>query len=126
MGCFFTFVIPAGGIFWKIPQLPRICGTINKERMHTFHVYIMGGLSKGLYIGVTSNLVQRVHQHRIGAAEGFTKKYNLTRLLYFEEHATADSAITREKQMKKWKRIYKERLITKMNPAWTDLWPEIV
>ena len=95
--------------------------------MRTFHLYILGNDSATtLYVGVTSDLIQRIYQHRSKQVGGFTRRYGLTKLLYFEKHATAESAITREKQMKKWKRIYKERLIDKMNPERRDLWEDII
>jgi putative endonuclease len=78
-----------------------------------------------LYIGVTSNLVQRVWHHKEGAVEGFTRKYGVKLLVYFEPHETADSAITREKQLKKWERAWKIRLIEQTNPEWRDLYSVI-
>ncbi|KQT43490.1 MULTISPECIES: GIY-YIG nuclease family protein [unclassified Methylophilus] len=89
-------------------------------------VYIMTNQRNGtLYIGVTSNLIQRIWQHKHGASEGFTKKYGLHILVWYELHATMESAITREKQLKFWKRIAKLRIIEQMNPDWLDLYPEI-
>ena len=85
--------------------------------MTQYYVYIMGGQSGVLYVGCTHDLVQRVHQHKNKVVESFTKKYHVHSLLYFEVSEDRDAALQREKQMKKWKRIYKERLITKMNPA---------
>jgi putative endonuclease len=78
-----------------------------------------------LYIGVTSNLVQRVWQHKNDLVEGFTKKYRVHRLVYFEEHSDAASAIQRERQIKKWYRAWKIQLIEKFNPYWTDSYEEI-
>ena len=90
-------------------------------------VYIMASKRNGtLYIGVTSNLVQRISQHKEDAFEGFTKKYGVHRLVYFEMHDTMESAITREKQLKKWNRAWKLQLIEKDNPEWRDLWEDIV
>ena len=74
-----------------------------------------------LYIGVTSNLVQRVWQHKNSVVAGFTDKYAVHRLVWFELHATMEAAITREKQMKKWSRAWKIELIEKVNPEWNDL-----
>lgn len=89
-------------------------------------VYIMASKKNGtLYIGVTSNLIQRVWQHRNKKPGGFTAKYNVTKLVYYEMHVDMTSAITREKQMKKWKRQYKINLIEEQNKAWQDLWPLI-
>jgi putative endonuclease len=78
-----------------------------------------------LYIGVTSNLIQRIWQHREGLAEGFTKKYRVKTLVWYEQHATMESAIAREKALKKWNRAWKLKLIEQTNPQWRDLWPEI-
>ncbi|EIL99370.1 GIY-YIG nuclease family protein [Rhodanobacter thiooxydans] len=90
-------------------------------------VYILASQRNGtLYIGVTSNLVQRVWQHREGVVEGFTEKHNVKMLVWYEQHATMESAITREKSLKKWNRVWKLRLIEAANPEWRDLWAEIV
>ena len=78
-----------------------------------------------LYIGVTSNLVQRVWHHKQDVVEGFTRKYGVKMLVYFEPHETAESAITREKQLKKWERAWKTRLIEQSNPEWRDLYSTI-
>jgi len=78
-----------------------------------------------LYIGVTSNLVQRIWQHKNNQVEGFTKKYGVHTLVYYELHEMMESAIIREKQMKKWKRDWKIRLIEKHNSPWRDLWLDI-
>ncbi len=89
-------------------------------------VYILASKNKGtLYIGVTSNLITRVWEHKNSVIEGFTKKYHVNSLVWFELHQTMDTAITREKQLKKWRRDWKIRLIEKDNPAWTDLYPSI-
>jgi putative endonuclease len=75
-----------------------------------------------LYIGVTSDLVRRVWQHREGLAPGFTKTYGVKRLVWFETHGDIIAAITREKQLKKWKRAWKIELIQSVNPEWRDLY----
>jgi len=88
--------------------------------------YILASKRNGtLYIGVTSNLVQRVWQHKNNQVEGFTKKYNVHSLVYYELHDTMEHAITREKQLKKWNRDWKIRLIEEQNSTWQDLWEEI-
>ncbi len=75
-----------------------------------FYVYLMAsGLNGTLYVGVTSNLIQRVWQHKQGVVEGFTKKYGVKTLVWYEQHENAESAISREKQMKDWKRAWKLR-----------------
>jgi putative endonuclease len=86
-------------------------------------VYIMTNKPNGvLYVGVTSNLIQRVWQHREGVAEGFTKRYGLKRLVYFEQHDDVRSAIQREKNIKHWSRASKVRQIHSINPDWDDLY----
>ena len=78
-----------------------------------------------LYIGVTSNLVRRIWQHREHLVEGFTHKHGVTRLVWYQLADTMDAAILREKQLKKWRRRWKLELIEKLNPYWNDLWPAI-
>jgi putative endonuclease len=85
-------------------------------------VYILASQRNGtLYIGVTSNLLQRLHQHRAGLIEGFTKDYGVHRLVWFENGGSMEDAIRREKQIKKWNRQWKLELIEKSNPSWRDL-----
>ncbi len=86
-------------------------------------VYILASKRNGtLYIGVTSNLPQRIYEHRNDLVEGFTKKYQVHRLVFYEQHEEMNSAITREKQLKKWNRNWKLRLIEELNPEWKDLY----
>jgi len=90
-------------------------------------VYIVASKPNGtLYTGVTSDLVKRVYEHKDGLADGFTKKYDVHRLVYFEMHEDMNAAIAREKQIKKWDRAWKLELIEKGNPAWKDLYDDIV
>lgn len=90
-------------------------------------VYIMTNRERGtLYVGVTGWLKHRIHEHREGFVEGFTAKYGLKRLVWFEEHADFPAAIAREKQLKKWNRAWKLELIETVNPAWRDLWSELL
>jgi len=85
-------------------------------------VYILASKRNGtLYTGVTSNLVQRMEQHRTEAVEGFTKRYAVHRLVWCEEHSTMINAIAREKAIKKWNRAWKICLIEETNPNWRDL-----
>lgn len=89
-------------------------------------VYIMASGHNGtLYVGVTSNLIQRVWQHKL-EKKGFTGKYKVFDLVYYEQHVSMESAIVREKQIKEWKRQWKMRLIDQMNPKWKDLWEDIL
>jgi putative endonuclease len=91
-----------------------------------FYVYILASRIGGtLYIGVTSRLVQRTYEHREGVAEGFSKRYGVKRLVYYEAHTTAEAAILREKQMKEWRRAWRIELIERENPNWVDLYPII-
>ncbi|MBX9725989.1 MAG: GIY-YIG nuclease family protein [Rickettsiales bacterium] len=88
-----------------------------------FFVYIMANKAFGtLYIGVTNDLVRRAWEHKNHLIEGFTKKYGLDMLVYYEVHQSIEAAITREKQMKEWKRNWKLRQIMDMNPDWQDLY----
>ncbi|MBP6676409.1 MAG: GIY-YIG nuclease family protein [Vitreoscilla sp.] len=90
-------------------------------------IYILASQRNGtLYIGVTSNLIQRLWQHRNDMVEGFTQRYGVHRLVHYELHASMDAAITRERQLKKWNRDWKIRLIEERNPEWVDLWGEVV
>ncbi|MAQ99568.1 MAG: hypothetical protein CMI00_03420 [Oceanospirillaceae bacterium] len=92
-----------------------------------FCVYIMASKPCGtLYVGVTSNLIQRVWQHKENLAEGFTRKYAVHDLVYFEMHESAESAIHREKRLKEWQRQWKIELIEKGNPEWKDLYPSLL
>ena len=89
--------------------------------MKQYYIYIMTNNSKTLYIGVTDNLERRVYEHKNKLIEGFTKKYNITKLAYYEMTNDVQSAIEREKQIKGWLRRKKIDLIEAMNPKWTDL-----
>ncbi|MFC5303025.1 GIY-YIG nuclease family protein [Azospira restricta] len=90
-------------------------------------VYILASCRNGtLYTGVTSNLVQRIWQHRNDQVEGFTKKYGVHTLVWYEMHETMESAIGREKAIKGWQRAWKMELIESANPQWRDLYGEIV
>ena len=87
-----------------------------------YYVYMLSNWDDSvLYIGVTSNLPKRLYEHRIGLMEGFTKKYNVHKLVYFEQTTDVYSAISREKQLKKWRREKKNALIETKNPEWKDL-----
>ncbi|WP_371377643.1 GIY-YIG nuclease family protein [Thalassotalea aquiviva] len=79
-----------------------------------------------LYIGVTSNLIQRVYQHKQKIIKGFSAKYNLTKLVYFEIYSDMENAIVREKRLKQWHRPWKERLIGEVNPDWRDLYFDLI
>jgi len=90
-------------------------------------VYIVASQRHGtLYIGVTSNIVQRVFQHREGLVDGFTKQYGVKMLVWYELHATMDSAIGKEQAMKEWKRAWKIARIESMTPTWQDLYESLL
>jgi putative endonuclease len=92
-----------------------------------FWVYILASKRNGtLYIGVTSDLAKRVWEHKNGVVRGFTDRYGVNKLVYCEPFGDAESAIGREKQMKKWRRTWKIQLIEDSNPEWKDLYDEIV
>ena len=95
--------------------------------MKTYWVYILASKRNGtLYIGVTSDLIKRVWEHKNDLAEGFTKKYQVHHLVYFEQTSDIMSALEREKQLKKWHRQYKINLIEKGNPLWKDLYKDLI
>ena len=95
--------------------------------IHQPCVYILANKRNGtLYIGVTSNLPGRVWQHKAKVVEGFTHKYGITKLVWYEIHETMTSAIQREKAIKFWKRLWKLKTIEAMNPDWRDLYEDIV
>lgn len=92
-----------------------------------YYAYLITNKPYGtLYVGVTSNLVQRIFQHRNDFVEGFSKQHDLHRLVWFEVHGDVMAAIAREKQIKKWRRDWKINLIQKTNPQWNDLYDSIV
>jgi putative endonuclease len=86
-----------------------------------FFVYILASRSGVLYIGVTRDLLRRMHQHRVGQVPGFTRRYHVNRLVFYEQTPSARSAFERERQIKGWKRQKKIRLIETVNPEWVDL-----
>ena len=90
-------------------------------------VYILASQRNGtIYVGVTSDLVKRIWQHKSELVEGFTKKYQVHTLVWYEAHDTMESAIVREKQIKAWKRLWKLALIEQSNPSWQDLCGQIL
>jgi putative endonuclease len=94
--------------------------------LRTYYVYMLASRIGGtLYIGVTNNLARRVYQHKSKAVPGFTEKYGVARFVYYEVFDSIEAAITREKQLKKWNRAWKIRLIEEKNPNWDDLYPAI-
>ena len=93
-----------------------------------YYVYIMTNRSRTLYVGVTNDLERRVHEHKSGLVEAFTKRYKINRLVYFAETSNIEGAITREKEIKKWRRSKKIDLVEAANPVWKDLsegWYEV-
>ena len=93
----------------------------------TYSVYMLASKKNGtLYIGITSNLIKRIHEHKNDLVEGFTNKYKIHDLVYLESYKDVNEAILREKRLKKWNRQWKINLIEKDNPYWRDLYQEIV
>jgi putative endonuclease len=89
-------------------------------------VYILASRRNGtLYVGVTSDLMKRVWEHKNDFVEGFTKRYGVHTLVWYERHATMESAIAREKAIKEWKRIWKLEMIERTNPDWKDLYQDL-
>jgi putative endonuclease len=86
-----------------------------------FHVYITASKSRVIYVGMTNDLARRVHEHKEKGTQSFTKRFNVDRLVWFEEHGGPRSAIAREKQIKGWARVKKIALIEAKNPQWKDL-----
>ncbi len=96
------------------------------KKARQYYVYILSNLNNNvLYIGVTNNLIRRAYEHKNKLVEGFSKRYNLTKLVYYETTESIESAIEREKQLKNWHRDWKINLINKFNPEWNDLSEEL-
>ena len=92
------------------------------RRQHNYYVYILSNRNnRVIYVGMTNDLHKRLYQHRHKLAEGFSSKYNVNRLVYYEHSRDVNAAIAREKEIKKWRRVKKNKLIGKMNPDWKDL-----
>ena len=89
--------------------------------MKTYYVYILSSKTGTLYVGMTNDLERRIFEHKLKSIPGFTQKYNVTRLVYFEESQDVWAAISREKEIKKWSRRKKKDLVESINPLWADL-----
>lgn len=97
------------------------------SKMKSYWIYILASKKNGtLYIGITSDLLRRVYEHKEKLIDGFTKKYNVTQLMYVEEFQDVADAIRREKSIKKWNREWKTRLIEEQNPNWRDLYEDAI
>jgi putative endonuclease len=95
--------------------------------MQQYYVYILASKKNGtMYVGVTGDLIKRIYEHKQNLIDGVTKKYGVHDIVYYEVHNEIEEAITREKQIKKWNRNWKLRLIEERNPDWKDLYNEIV
>lgn len=93
----------------------------------SYFVYILTNKRNGtLYTGVTNDLIRRVYEHKTNAIEGFSKKYSTHTLIYYEEFSDINTALGREKQLKKWERLWKLKLIESLNPNWDDLYEKII
>jgi putative endonuclease len=96
------------------------------EDIMAYYVYLLASRKDGpLYLGVTNDLIRRIYEHRTKAVRSFTSRYNITRLVWFEIYDDPLSAISREKELKKWKRVWKTQLIEAQNPLWEDLYESI-
>ncbi len=94
--------------------------------MAEYYVYFLASRPGGaIYVGVTNDIIRRVHEHKSGAVKGHTKRYNLDTLVYFESYPDIRDALQREKNIKHWPRVWKTRLIAAQNPEWRDLYAEI-
>jgi putative endonuclease len=92
-----------------------------------YHVYLLASRRNGtLYCGVTSDLIKRVWEHKEGVVQGFTERYGVKTLVWFETHEDVIGAVAREKQIKEWKRVWKLEMIEKANPTWRDLYEELL
>ena len=93
----------------------------------SFYVYLLASRRNGtLYLGMTDNLAQRIWMHRTETLPGFTKQYGVKMLVWYEQHETRESAFSRERQIKKWNRAWKLKLVEQMNPTWRDLYDDIL
>jgi|WetSurMetagenome_2_1015567.scaffolds.fasta_scaffold05747_3 putative endonuclease len=93
--------------------------------MKNYFVYILSSKNKVLYVGMTNDLARRIYEHKLSLVEGFTKKYNVNKLVYYESQRDLESAVKREKQLKNWHRQWKINLIEEKNKDWKDLYSEI-
>ncbi|MCK4540226.1 GIY-YIG nuclease family protein [Candidatus Parcubacteria bacterium] len=96
-----------------------------QKKGYNFYVYIMASTSGTIYIGMTNNLERRVIEHKKGVINGFSKKYSCNKLIYYEHYQYVYDAISREKEIKKWRREKKQKLVAKLNPHWNDLSKEL-
>lgn len=94
-------------------------------RNYSFYVYILASYSGTLYIGITNNLLRRLSEHKTGQVDGFTKRYGCKKLVYYEYFTDVKAALSREKEIKKWRRNKKHNLIKSINPHWRDLSEEL-
>jgi putative endonuclease len=117
----------------RLPSFPHSISSYPRRRVSRFlgmvkqfYVYILASKRNGtLYVGVTSDLTKRVWEHKSKLVKGFTEQYGVDKLVYYEVHSDAENAILREKQIKKWNRSWKLRLIEEKNPDWKDLFDDI-
>jgi putative endonuclease len=122
------FILSRGNLSFVIPgrALRASPESITPALAMAFYVYLLASKKHGtLYLGVTRDIVRRGYEHRTKAVDGFTSRYGVDKLVWFEIYDDAISAITREKELKKWRRDWKIRLIEEQNPGWVDLYPGI-
>ena len=107
--------------------VPGSRGRNTQCMLKSYYVYILASERNGtLYVGVTNDLVRRIYEHKTGMSDGFTKKYGVDQLVWFDETLDATAAIQREKTIKRWPRAYKLNVIEEMNPQWRDLYDDLV
>ncbi len=94
--------------------------------MRTYYVYILTNQSRTLYVGMTSDLTRRMEEHRTGAVSGFTSRYHVTQLVYYEASENVQAVAARERQLKNWSRPKKQGLVDRFNPGWRDLTRELL
>jgi len=115
-------LVSSGQLWYLSFVIPAEAG-IQEAKMKQYYVYILCSERNGtLYTGITSDLLKRVYEHKNNLVEGFTQKYCIHRLVWYETHRSPENAILREKQIKAWKRQWKLRLIEENNPEWNDLY----
>jgi putative endonuclease len=119
-----------GGINLLISLLPfvtpALCGGLETQMNKQYYVYILTkGRNSTFYVGMTSNLAKRIWEHKNKVGDGFTKKYNIDLLVYYEVFDDPENAIKREKRLKKWNRAWKMKIIEEKNPNWDDLYEQI-
>jgi putative endonuclease len=120
-------VLDTGSINLMLTNRKNRKRKMNQQQQKTYYIYILASKKNGtLYIGLTNDLVKRVCEHKERVVKGFTEKYHVNQLVYYEIHSSSYEAVSRERQMKKWNREWKIKLVEKTNPDWNDLYLSII